>query len=56
MKQKYIKPRIELLIVEAELLKAASELSVINDAQDNMSGDVKSDDWGSIWDDSSFDE
>ncbi len=55
MKKQYFTPRIEFFSVEIEPLMAQS-LAINNNPQNNVAGDVKEDDWGNIWDDSSFEE
>ena len=56
MKKTYQQPTLEVTIME-ENLPVATSLVVNNNAQNDIEGDVKSaDDWGDIWDDSSFDE
>ena len=55
MKKQYFTPRIEFFSVEIEPLMAQS-LAINNKPQDKVAGDVKEDDWGNIWDDSSFEE
>ena len=56
MKKSYITPQMEILAAELETLMAKS-LQIDNEAQKDISGDVKGD-WGDIWSDSdaSFEE
>ena len=50
MKKQYIQPAQEAVTVETVALLSAS-LNVSNEAQNNVSGDVKADkgDWDAIW-------
>jgi hypothetical protein len=56
MKKTYQQPTLEVTIMEENLPVAAS-LVVDSSVHNDVEGDVKgADDWGDIWDDSSFDE
>ena len=56
MKKKYMQPTIEVMTTE-QILPIAVSLTVNNEAQNGIEGDVKgTGDWNDIWDDQDFEE